>query len=96
MTSEADMRRAAERVSVILTWPSRSNQYAEKTLSFLVYNKSLPLWGGNVRPNDEPHIAHFKLGLQKEITSHYYSENLGPSTSKSILGVIYPITTGNT
>jgi hypothetical protein len=80
------MRRAAEKVSVIRIWPSRNNQYVEKTPSILAYNKNPPLWGGNVRPNDEPQIAHFKLGLQEDITTHYYSELLGPTHSKPILG----------
>ena len=86
VTSEAEMRRAAEKVSVIRIWPSRNNQYVEKTPSILAYNKNPPLWGGNVRPNDEPQIAHFKLGLQEDITTHYYSELLGPTHSKPILG----------
>jgi hypothetical protein len=85
VTTEADMRRAVEKVSVIRTWPSRSNHYAEKTPSVLAYNKKLPLWGGNVKPTDEPQIACFKLGLQEDITSHYYE--LGTSDKRlSVLG----------
>lgn len=86
ITSEADIRRAAEKVSVIRTWPGRGSQSVEKTPSILAYNKTPPLWGGRVRPNDEPQIAHFKLGLQEDITSHYYSENLGLSGGRSVLG----------
>lgn len=86
ITSEAEMRRAAEKVSVIRTWPSRSNQYVEKTPSILAYNRNPPLWGGNVRPHDEPQIAHFKLGLQEDIIGHYYSEQLGPAHDKPTLG----------
>jgi hypothetical protein len=84
VTTEDDMRRAAEKVSVIRTWPSRSNHYAEKTPSVLAYNKKPPLWGGNVKPTDEPQIACFKLGLQEDITSHYYE--LGTSGTTSVLG----------
>lgn len=84
ITTEVDMRRAAEKVSVIRTWPSRGNQYAEKTPSVIAYNTRPPLWGGSVKPSDEPQIAHFKLGLQEDITSHYYE--LGESHTKSVLG----------
>jgi len=85
VTSEADIRRVAEKISVIKTWPSRGNQF-EKIPSILAYNKTPPLWGRSVRPNDEPQIAHFKLGLQEDITSHYYSESLGLSGGRSVLG----------
>src|SRR5579862_3179751 len=86
VTSEADMKRAADKISVIRTWPNRGTQDGDKTPSILAYNKSPPLWGGRVRPSDEPQIAHFKLGLQEDITSHYYSENLGLSAGRSVLG----------
>ena len=68
-TSMAEMRRAADNVFVIKTWPNQTNYYTEKTPSVLAYSKDPPLWGGNVKPTDEPQIAYFKLGLQEDVTS---------------------------
>lgn len=83
-TTTADMRRAAERVSVIKSWPSQSNQYAEKTPSILAYNTNPPAWGANVKPKDEPQVAHFKLGLQENVGKHYLTK--AASNTSSVLG----------
>jgi len=82
--STTDMRKAAERISVIKTWPSQGNYYAEKTPSILAYNTSPPGWGAKVRTRDEPKVAHFKLGLQENIGNHYLHRSI-PNAS-SVLG----------
>jgi hypothetical protein len=84
--STDEMRRAADKISVIKSWPNPSNVYAEKTPSVLAYNKNPPAWGGNVRPIDEPQIAHFKLGLQDDINSLYQHNSGQDGIAESVLG----------
>jgi hypothetical protein len=85
-TSTAEMRKAADKVSVIKTWPNQSNYYTEKTPSVLAYNKNPPMWGGNVRHTFEPRVAHFKLGLQENISSHYKHPSFQVTQPASVLG----------
>jgi molecular chaperone DnaK (HSP70) len=86
VTSTTEMRMAADKVSVIKTWPNRGNYYTEKTPSILAYNKTPPIWGGNVKPADEPQISHFKLGLQDDIASHYQQPAIKETDAVSVLG----------
>jgi hypothetical protein len=86
-SSTAEMRKAADKVSVIRTWPNKTNYYAEKTPTILAYNKRPPLWGGNVKPTDVPQVAHFKLGLQEDIITHYQDHSVSAVVEdNSILG----------
>lgn len=73
LTTE-DMRKAAERIHVVRTWPSQSNYYAEKTPSIISYNTDPPNWGARVRPGDKPQVAYFKLGLQEGLQNHYNAQ----------------------
>ena len=82
--SIAEMRSVAEKVRVIKTWPNRSNYYADKTPTVLAYNRRPPMWGGNVRPSDEPQVAYFKLGLHEDIITHYQQHSV--QDAESILG----------
>lgn len=69
---ENDVRRIAERVNVINTWPPNpALQYTEKTPSLLAYNTDPPTWGGSVRTHHTPQVAGFKLGLEPNITQYY-------------------------
>jgi hypothetical protein len=69
---ENDVRRIAERVNVINTWPHNpALQYAEKTPTVLSYNTDPPTWGGYVRSHHRPQISGFKLGLEPNIFQHY-------------------------
>lgn len=88
-TSNSNILRAAERIAVVKSWPSQSNQYAEKTPSIISYRNSLhPTWGANVKPKDEPQVAHFKLGLQEDIGTHYGRNGINriKPKSPSVLG----------
>jgi hypothetical protein len=87
VTSTAEMRKAVDNVVVIKTWPNQTNCYADKTPSILAYNRHPPTWGGNVKPTDEPRVAHFKLGLQEDIGEHYQA-NESPQAphAESVLG----------
>jgi hypothetical protein len=66
-----DITRIAENLEVIRSWPSPSLQYAEKTPTIIAYHTDPPTWGGNVKPNHHPQVAHFKLGLQPRVREHY-------------------------
>jgi molecular chaperone DnaK (HSP70) len=69
---ENDVRRIAEKVNVINTWPHNpASQYAEKTPTVLSYNTDPPTWGGYVRTQHRPQISGFKLGLEPNIFQHY-------------------------
>lgn len=86
VTTTAEMRRAADKVSVIKKWPNRSGSYTEKTPSVIAYHKAPPAWGGYVKPTDEPQVAHFKLGLQENIARHYQQHMGQTARAKSVLG----------
>jgi molecular chaperone DnaK (HSP70) len=80
-----DMKRAAEKIHVIRTWPNQSNYFAEKTPSIIAYHTSPPTWGAKVKAKDKPQVAHFKLGLQENLGEHYFKKSL-PNATPSILG----------
>lgn len=61
----------ADEVSVIKSWPSSSLHYTEKTPTIIAYNTVPPTWGGSVKPQDDPQVSHFILGLQPDDVSHY-------------------------
>jgi hypothetical protein len=67
--STVEMRKAADKVTVIKNWPNQGNSYAVKTPSVLSYAGRPPRWGGSVKPRDEPQVAYFKLGLQEDRTA---------------------------
>jgi molecular chaperone DnaK (HSP70) len=70
MTFTSD-RSTIDNIVVVKTWPSQSSHFAEKTPSVLSYSTDPPAWGGNVKNNDSLRVAHFKLGLQDNVASHY-------------------------
>jgi len=70
-TKGDDTKKIAESVEVIKSWPNANNSFAEKTPTIISYHTNPPVWGGSVRPKDEPQIAYFKLGLQDGIGGHY-------------------------
>jgi molecular chaperone DnaK (HSP70) len=76
--SPDEMRRAADRITVIKNWPNKGNAFIEKTPTVLAYNEQPPLWGGKVKPKDEPQVAYFKLGLYEGTSSHYNPRSLEP------------------
>ena len=85
--SLGEMRRVADKISVIKTWPNQTNNYTEKTPSILAYNRDPPAWGGgNVKPTDEPRVAYFKLGLQDDVTTLYQHHSSQPRNEDSVLG----------
>lgn len=83
----------ADKVVIIRAWPSASSHYAEKTPTILSYNTSPPTWGGKVRPNDDPQVAHFKLGLQENVGGHYLKKTV---PQKSLLGGLFNKPRGST
>lgn len=65
-------RSIIDNIVVVKMWPSHSSHFAEKTPSVLSYSTDPPSWGGNAtKPNDPLRVAHFKLGLQENVASHY-------------------------
>lgn len=68
---EHNARETAEKVKVIKTWPNVSAQYTEKTPTLIAYNTIPPTWGGTVRPQHEPQVSRFKLGLEPNVPRHY-------------------------
>ena len=74
--STAEMRKAADNVYIIKTWPNQTNAFAEKVPSVLAYNNHPPMWGATVRPTDKPQVAYFKLGLQEDLGKHYQLHEL--------------------
>src|SRR5271169_2417947 len=75
-----DRSKIAEKVVIIRAWPGSSSHYAEKTPTVLSYNTSPPSWGGKVKPNDEPQVSLFKLGLQENLDQHYLPRQCEGST----------------
>lgn len=71
-----DRSKITDKVSIIRSWPSSSIHYAEKTPTILSYNTSPPTWGGKVKPNDQPQVSLFKLGLQENLDQHYVEQHL--------------------
>jgi hypothetical protein len=54
----------------------------EKTPTIIAYHTDPPTWGGSVKPQDEPQISRFKLGLEPAVPRHYSHEaNHEDSTS---------------
>lgn len=80
-SEDLDATRIAENVSVIRTWPFANQQYLEKTPTVIAYNTTPPTWGGSVRPHHQPQVAHFKLGLESNVTEHYGYEQQENSLS---------------
>ena len=85
--SSSNSTSIADKVVIIRAWPSASSHYAEKTPTVLSYNTSPPTWGGKVRPNDDPQVAHFKLGLQENVGGHYLKKTATPQ--KTLLGGLF-------
>jgi molecular chaperone DnaK (HSP70) len=68
---ERDAKETADKVNVIKTWPNVNAQYTEKTPTLIAYHTAPPTWGGTVKPQHEPQISHFKLGLEPTVPQHY-------------------------
>jgi len=75
----------AEAIQVIKSWPfSGSGETKEKIPTVLSYIKSgTPLWGGYVKSYHPGQVRHFKLGLDKDLETHYTSD--GPLFSLTTL-----------
>jgi hypothetical protein len=80
-----DLKRIAERMDIIRTWPSPNLQYSDKVPTIIAYNKNPPTWGGNVRPKDEPQVSHFKLGLQPRVWEYYPDTDDGAASAVPFL-----------
>jgi molecular chaperone DnaK (HSP70) len=74
IASISDMKKVAEKVTVVRTWPNQAGTFTDKTPTVLAYNSSPPHWGMSVQPNDKPRAAYFKLGLQENVSQHYADE----------------------
>lgn len=68
---ERDAKKTAETVNVIRNWPNVSAQYMEKTPTIIAYNTDPPTWGATVKPQHEPQVSRFKLGLEPNVPRHY-------------------------
>jgi molecular chaperone DnaK (HSP70) len=80
--NERHAKEIAEKVIVIKDWPKVSVQFMEKTPTIIAYHTDPPTWGGSVKPQDEPQISRFKLGLEPAVPRHYSHEaNHEDSTS---------------
>lgn len=90
VATASDMRQAADKIAMIKTWPGQTaSGYTEKTPTVLSYKNgsdATPIWGARVKPTDESRVAHFKLGLQEDIGSHYAERESEKFTSDSVLG----------
>ena len=75
-----DTRRIAEKLEVFKSWPNTVQHNADKTPTIISYHTDPPTWGGNVKPQHSPQVAHFKLGLQPKIREHYSKSGSIPST----------------
>jgi hypothetical protein len=78
------MKRVAEKVTVVRTWPNQEGTFTEKTPTLLSYTSSPPHWCASVLPRDKARVAYFKLGLQENLKQLY--PNRGSSTPSSLLG----------
>lgn len=83
---ELDAQRIAEDVSVVRPWPNLNAQSNEKTPTVISYHSDPPTWGGSVKPNHEPQVTRFKLGLEPQVARHY---DLDPEGADSISAAGY-------
>jgi molecular chaperone DnaK (HSP70) len=84
---KADPKRIAESIEIFRAWPNPTQNYPDKIPTVLAYNQDPPIWGGSVRPNHQPQIRHFKLGLQPGMGEHY---GVSKSGARSILNFLDP------
>jgi molecular chaperone DnaK (HSP70) len=65
----------ADRITIIMQWPSTNSSFAEKIPTRLSYAQRPPVWGGDVKEDSQEHqdmmVEHFKLGLDRHSKSHY-------------------------
>ena len=65
-----------ENITVVKHWPFSSFAGSnEKIPTVLSFSKSPPLWGGYVQKYHTEKARNFKLGLQKNLESHYHSDS---------------------
>src|SRR5271170_659133 len=69
--NERHAKEIAEKVVVVKDWPKVSVQFMEKTPTIVSYHTDPPTWGGTVKPEHEPQISRFKLGLEPGVPRHY-------------------------
>jgi len=74
-----DKSKIIDQVHVIKTWPG--DGLADKVPSVISYAGTPPSWGFRVKASDEKRVAHFKLGLQKDVQSHYSPPLTNPKAS---------------
>jgi molecular chaperone DnaK (HSP70) len=79
--TSTDKKVIVDKVNVIRGWPGHGQ--ADKIPSVIAYNTSPPSWGFRVKATEEKRVAHFKLGLQRNLRDHYLS---APVPKTSILG----------
>lgn len=75
----------AKTIKVITQWPNPTQGYHEKTPTTIAYNKSPPLWGGDVETHDHPQVSYFKLGLQPNLRKQYPTSSRGHSLFSAYL-----------
>lgn len=78
-----DIRRITDRVMIIKSWPSSIGHFAEKIPTIISYNTNPPNWGETVKPQHQPQVSHFILGLQPHVGLQYFSL----ASMRSFLGV---------
>ena len=78
-----DKKKIVDKVKVIRQWPGDGQ--ADKIPTLLAYPSpsAPPLWGFRVKRRDKPRVAHFKLGLQKDVKDVYAR---APVPKISVLG----------
>jgi molecular chaperone DnaK (HSP70) len=87
LTGEAanttDKNKIAKSVEIIRQWPGSGS--ADKVPTVLAYNVLPPTWGFPALKTTEQQIAHFKLGLQKDVRKYYSMAPVAkpPSSQKS-------------
>jgi molecular chaperone DnaK (HSP70) len=83
--SQQEVEVILDKLVVIRNWPNVSQQAAEKTPTILAYESNqVVAWGGKVKSTHAIQVAHFKLGLQENISQHYTPSTAG--TVPSLLG----------
>ena len=85
VSSPSDMKRVADKVVVVRTWPDQEGTFTAKTPSALAYNSSPPHWGASVGPRDKPCVKYFKLGLQENLKANY-PNRASQTTPASLMG----------
>lgn len=74
-------------IIVVRSWPGSMYMAAEKIPTALSYDTTPPSWGFNIKSRHELRVAHFKLGLEKNVGRYYSNDGL-PLGSSSLDGFL--------